>query len=48
MERIELTAEDITDIDVMAGDVTVLSYVAELLPDQSGAVRECVQGARAV
>jgi len=42
MERIELTAEDITDIDDMAGDVVVLSYVSELPPEQSDAVRERV------
>jgi RNA polymerase sigma factor (sigma-70 family) len=42
MERIELTAEDITDIDGMAGEVTVLSYVSDLPPEQSDAVRERV------
>ena len=42
MERIELTAEDIDDIDEMAGDVTVLSLMSELPPEQSDAVRERV------
>ena len=42
MERIELTAEEAADIEQMAGDVAVLSYMSTLPPEQGDAVRERV------
>ena len=40
MERVELTADDVAAIDELAGDVAVLSYVSELPPEQSDAIRQ--------